>query len=293
MGIFDRVDQEQFDKYKSLVHVEFGKMYSEFEKYKNITQNQFDDLQNEVKANATVSDETAREAAVKAVESKNNIKNIENSFGDAFDEIIRFREEAKTQISVVSEIKIEAESRRSELENIINQVRQNFVELTEKKLVIDQSSATISGKVEEFNLYLEKSKDLPNSLEETRVVLAECKKLANNIQDLLNHSLKRKAEIDELHKGIYGVNISNSAGEVEHVSGLKDELENSYNDLFRNISLLEDVVKKSVVDISSKFDGLLKEKLEKLQNLLDKSKGRFEAVNTQLTGLLPGGWQLV
>ncbi|MBI3284746.1 MAG: hypothetical protein HYZ65_07825 [Burkholderiales bacterium] len=291
MGIFDKVGQDDFDQYRNLVQVEFGKLYAELEQYRNITQSQFGNLQNEIRANvtATVSDETARQAAANAITSSNNIKNIEISFGDALAEINGLRSEAANEIAVVSGVKTDAESNRTELENILNQARQNFAELVDKKKVIDESSAIISGKVEEFDSYLEQSKDLPNSLEATRGVLGECKKLTDSIQGLLNHAVKRKAEIDDLHKEIYGEDISNSDGVVEHVSGLKDELENSYNELSKNVSLLDGVAKKLLLDVGSQFNESLKVKLDEFQNLLDASKGRFEAVDTQLTGLLPGG----
>lgn len=41
MGIFDKVGQDDFDKYKNIVHIEFEKLLTEFEQHKNLSQSQF------------------------------------------------------------------------------------------------------------------------------------------------------------------------------------------------------------------------------------------------------------
>lgn len=289
MGMFDKVKQDDFDDYRGLVQSEFAKIYAELQTYKNAAQKQISELQTRIETNVTVSDEVASQAAENALVSQNNIREVEESFSGALEEVEGLRLTAISEISFISEIKEKINSDKDELVSILDATRSMFSELQEKKIIVDDSASAISEKVSEFNSYLEQSKDLPDSLEATKEVLDECRKLTDNIQGLLKHSLKRKSEIDDLYAEIYGEDISNSEGEVEHISGLKDELASSYNEVSKNINSLDSVIKKSISDAGSTFEESLKIKLEEFQGILDASQERFEAVDTQLTGLLPGG----
>lgn len=68
----------------------------------------------------------------------------------------------------------------------------------------------------------------------------------------------------------------------------KDKLESSYSELSKSVILLVIEVKKSVNDANAQLDKSLELKLNEFQILLSKSEERFEALDTQLTGLLPG-----
>jgi len=106
---------------------------------------------------------------------------------------------------------------------------------------------------------------------------------------ILKNSSIKKIEIDNLYDSIYGEDIDNGQGDYEHSLGIKDHLENSYSELSINASTLAAKVKDSIINANIKLDESLGFKLNEFQIFLDKSKERFEAINTQLAGLLPGG----
>lgn len=288
MGYFDRVEQDVFDKYREQVRGELLAIQQKVLLLQESTEVKLNALNDYVKQSATVSDETARSAAESAVASKKNIADIEVSFKEILEEINSLKASAGDEFNIVSRLNSDAKHQQEELESILTSARLNHAELAEKRLEIDNTSEIIAEKVDEFNEYLERSSHLPNSLEETNNILAKCKKSFDSIQNLLDHSVKRKAEIDGLYKEIYGEDISDSEGEVEHAAGLKDELKSAYTELSKNISNLDNQVKKSIGDSRIEFKRSLDEKLSEFQNFLDASTSRFAAVDAQLTGLLPG-----
>ena len=171
---------------------------------------------------------------------------------------------------------------------MVIQAQKNIDDLTEKKASVEAEYTHISERAIEFNSYLEQSKDLPSSLEATKELMADGKKLVDSMQILLTHALKRKAEIDELYKEIYGQDISDAEGQTEHTAGKKDELDIAYSNLQSDISQLQNTVKKSIDNINLSFQELHSKKLSDFETLLLDSNSRFKAVDEQLTGLLPG-----
>lgn len=286
--MFGRVEQAEFDSYKGKVSSEFDRLEKQLASYKSSVEARLEALYVEVKSTATVSDETAKQAAASAIESHANIKNIEQSFIGALEELNGLKEEAEKLIATVSNVESAAQNSKEEIEKIASQAGHSFDDLFAKKSAVEAEYASMSEKAAEFNSYLEQSKDLPHSLVATKELLADCKRLADSMQSLLNHALKKKSEIDELHKEIYGEDISNSAGETEHTSGKKDELDDSYSELIKDVGQLRSTIKKSIEDISSEFRNLHERKLSDFDKLLDESDTRFKAVDEQLTGLLPG-----
>lgn len=288
MGIFDRVEQAEFESYKTKISSDFFELKKQISALQNSIDENFETLQTEIRTTATVSDETAKQAALNAVESQKNIRNIEDTFSGAFDDVQNLKLEAEKIIATVADIESKAQTTDNTLEEITEQARTSVAELNLKKSAVEAEYRLISERAAEFNAYLEQSKDLPNSLEATKDLMADCKKLADSMQSLLNHSIKRKSEIDELYKEIYGEDISNSEGEIEHTFGKKDELDDSYNELKREISQLKNTVKKAVDDVNHEFHSLHTKNLTDFTKLLEDSDSRFRAVDEQLTGLLPG-----
>jgi hypothetical protein len=129
---------------------------------------------------------------------------------------------------------------------------------------------------------------LPEALEETQVILTESKSIADSIKALLAHATSRKSEIDELHKKILGQDIAGEEGKSEHIDGLKDELEKSYRSLNEQAQNLASSIESLASSISAKHDKVLDERNIKFEELLSTSTARYESVNKQLTGLLPG-----
>ena len=177
MGMFDKVAQDDFDKYKNTSQMNHNKLLEELEKLKNSSNNQFALLQELISKNATTSDEIAHEAASRALDSKRNIESIESNFSGALEEINRLKLNATNDISTISEMKAEAITNNKILGDYTSQSHQNFNDIANKKNIIDVSHSNIEDKVAEFNSYLTQSKDFPSTLEAVKEMFFRVRKI--------------------------------------------------------------------------------------------------------------------
>jgi hypothetical protein len=286
--MFGRVEQADFDRFQSRMNAELASMKNEISQLRNSLNTGLEALHAEIKATSTVSDEIARQAATNAVESEKNVKNIEDLFTSALADLTTIKQEAEKLISAITEVESKAASSGESISIVVASANEAIVELHDKKSAVDAEYASISEKAVEFNNYLEQSKDLPAGLEATKELMDEGKKLIVNIQSLLTHALKRKAEIDELYHNIYGQDISNEEGETEHTAGKKDELDIAYSNLQSSASTLQVKIQKTIDEVSASFQSLHEKSLSNFDDVVRNSKSRFEAVDEQLSSLLPG-----
>lgn len=289
MSIFDRVKQDEFDQYRNAMSVELQNINIQLQNLTHSTQSQLSEVREYVRANATVSDEAAKEAATSAIASLNNIRAIEQSLSQALQELNELKTHSIADGNQISGIRSEQAAFRDQSATLTNELHGHVQYFTAKKSEIDSNTAEVAAKIAEIHSYLQQCHDLPLKLEQTNQLLVECKKLSDSIHALLDHSVKRKAEIDELYNKIYGEDISNSTGQVEHIDGLKDELETSYLQVSKDVTNLEQIVQNSIQAVLNNYQATLDLKISDFQSLLKNSSDRFEAVDTQLTGLLPGG----
>lgn len=287
--MFGRVEQKDFELYQNKVNSEISSLKIEISQIKNSIQTELEFLHKEIKSTVTVSDEIARQAAASAVESEKNIKNIEVLFSNALHELNLAKQDAGRLSESITEIKSNVAKDRNEISELMDVAKKNISEINEKRVAIEAEHAHMSAQAIEFKSYLEQSKDLPGSLDATKALMADGKKMVDQMQSLLAHALKKKGEIDELYNEIYGEDISVADGVTEHTSGKKDDLDTAYVGLQAEIARLQDTVNEVVGNIDASYKKLHSNNLDRFDSLVKISSTRFNAVNEQLTGLLPGG----
>jgi hypothetical protein len=163
------------------------------------------------------------------------------------------------------------------LNEILNQKNESVIALSE-----------INGVRNEFHKYVEEAKSLPDKLSEILEMLEKCNVIGKNISSVRDNVIKQRTEISDLHKEIFGSEVENSSGEVERIPGRKDELDHSYNDLKKEIKIFKDEYKSTIQIFHEKFDDAINVKKKDFDDLLVASTRRFETVDEQLKGLLPG-----
>ena len=110
----------------------------------------------------------------------------------------------------------------------------------------------------------------------------------SRIKNTLAHAVSRKSEIDELHKLILGENVDDVDGDSQHINGLKDELEATYKTLSETATAIDDTTKAAISKLTEKHNSLLEVSKIEYEQLLTTAAARYNQINTQLTGLLPG-----
>ena len=288
MSLFDRVKQDDFDNFRHSVAAELQSLHAQLDQSSYSNSKQLDVIREFVRASASVSDEVARQAADNAVNSQRNIAAIESNLSQVLLEINEIKVVSSQDASEILKIKTIQADLLKETESVMGQAHQTLNYLEIKRSDIDKSASEIAVRMSEINTHVQQSQDLPTKLEQTSALLGECKRISDSIHGLLTHSVRRKAKIDELYTEIYGEDIVVPDGNTEHVNGLKDELDMSFAQISRDMNGLEKIIQSATEGVVKNFTDSLDTKSKDFNFLFKKSSDRFDAVDAQLTGLLPG-----
>lgn len=261
---------------------------AEFEKYKRDVKSQLDALSYEIKLKVTDSEETARAAAERALEIEKEIKAVETGVTDALVILDSYVVEAKASLEKLKVVNLKFEESGKLVASVLQSSETASAQITELK----QSSATACEEITtDFSVVktaLVEAAKLPEQIEIVKKLLESSKAVGSDIDSLLSHSIKKKSEIDELHRKIVGSDIKSADGTVEHVDGLQDLLEVAYDEVESKVVTLSEDVKQLVAEITEKHEEQLAEDKSSFENLVTESSERYSAVNDQLMGLLPG-----
>jgi hypothetical protein len=289
MTIFEaKVGQPEFDQFKNAIAVALAELQNAMTEERRLVEERIAVLREEVRTTSPIAEITAREAAAKAVESQTNVKRIEDLFTSALGEVNALKTNALKERADITALVTDATSHRDEITKIQIQATQLIADVTQKKDELDKAALLLEKQAAKVTAYLKESEELPECLAETKELLAEIKKNSDNVQLLLNNAVKKKTEIDSIHKAIHGEDISSSDGKITHVPGIRDELDSSYTELTANIERLAARADESLAEIRTQYEKLSQVKIEEFETLLTTSTGRFEAVDKELKGLLPG-----
>lgn len=271
MGILDKsVSQKDFDSFKSEI------------------QKQIAALSDELKHTASDSEDEARVSAENAQAIENKIQGIEANVEANLKELESYTNGAKTEFNNMKTERETLSEKNQEITTKIQNIENLASEANELKESIDSVTTDVHENVAKLNTALSDSEALPSQVEEIKQLLETTKELNVNMEDLQSHSMKRKSEIDNLYKDIYGHDITNNENETEHIEGLKDELEKAYTHLTGQSDEIKEVIKESIDSISTTHQESLEQDKANFETLIEESKTRVQAVKDQLTSLLPG-----
>jgi hypothetical protein len=245
-------------------------------------------LGEEIKLKATDSDELAKQAAASAAESWGRIKQTESDINNALATLNGINLEAKKVVGEIENDKSVVNDNNSQLLVKIKEVDELYVEIMSLKKQVDSAIVQVDENIEKFNAALAKSEKLPDDVDAASKLLESSKGVSDSIQDLLTHSMTKKAGIDDLYNKILGYELKDSEGKSERIDGLKDKLEQSYTEVASRTSVLAEEVQGKVDLITQSHNAQLDEQKNSFEELISNSSRRIDAINGQLTGLLPG-----
>lgn len=203
----------------------------------------------------------AKQSSKKAAEYRNK---AEQRFSEA-ESIVRNLE---SQINALKAERIEIENLKSEVsknETLVRESR-NRLEDTEDKYTVKLESLnekvshvdSITERYPDLDLHLKKIEEFSQSTEEN------LKKSSVSLTAIN----KRKEEIDNIHREIFGY-TDIIEDEETHIEGLKEELENAY----KNLSNKLDESNQSIDDLNlnhiNKYDDFQKSHEKKYQKIID------------------------
>lgn len=270
MGLFDNVNMTEFEGFKVQVS------------------NQLARLEQEIRSRATDSDETARIAAANVAAVEAEVKVSGAAIASVIKDLESYKATAQVELQALQDQKASLNSSNGLLREQIEVTQALYAEIQSAKSSIDKASEEIAEKIKSINDYLSQSEDLPQSVADTQRLLEESKVLSDKIANTLNHSINKKSEIDKLVVEILGEDLKSEDGKVEHIDGLKDDLQRAYDEVATKTEALKATVEKETSAIFTQHKELLETRLTEFDRLISTSSAKFTEVKNQLTGLLPG-----
>ncbi len=237
---------------------------------------------------ATDSEQSAKSAAERAAEHAAAANDSGEHVKAALQEIERYKESALEELESLKKEITTVSTLNENLKTEIATTQGIYSNFLENKEEIDSEIESLSKKMEGASEQLALAEKLPEAVEQAQSSLNEAKTLGESIKNTLSHAVSRKSEIDELHKLILGEDIDDADGESQHIDGMKDELDASYKALAETSANLEGSVKNLIGDITVRHNTLLENRQNEYDILLNTASARYEQINAQITGLLPG-----
>ncbi|WP_312588645.1 hypothetical protein [Comamonas terrigena] len=109
-----------------------------------------------------------------------------------------------------------------------------------------------------------------------------------SIEQLKNHALMRKNDIDKVHREIYGSDIKKEDGSVEHIEGTKERIENSLNGLDSKINSLSQNFNNELDSYKESYNNRISENKKEYIQLLKNTRSFIDATKDKINELLPG-----
>lgn len=219
---------------------------------------------------------------------------------DKSDEIIRIHDKSKLESQKISDLLNIIDSSykniNTQLEVLNNSIQKSVESENKSSLLINECERKINeinairesfsnyeinvkNILNEANSYLDSSSKLPETLAKVTLESEEIEKTLKQSKQALQNIVSNKKEIDDLFASINGhdIPIENSENEFQHIDGLKDKLEKSYNSTESKIKSLEETIESEVHSIKNEY-----------QELLFTAKNQYLSLNNDLNSLLPG-----
>lgn len=289
MGPFDKnVKKDVFDNFKAAVQLDLQGVREALIQANASSEQAIAALRAEVAAKTPESEAQVHEAAAKAQVSLNKLTE---------------------HVATVEEWLSGADQAKLELDAVLDEARHrqhSIADITSKLMEIDKSSESLLADIkvnadesqrkiqsvtsltETLAAELEKAKSLPASLAEIAEWHEKASQDQKNIQALMAHAMKRKSEIDDLHKEILGYEVKDTDGKVERVDGLKDVLSHTYEDIEVRATGLRKEIDDLVVSVKDEHLTYFAQQQLQFKSFLEQSDEKVTQVRNELTSLLPG-----
>lgn len=261
MGLFDGKKEKQLD----FLEEERGKLWSRVLSLENNQKA----LQKEIQKTATDSEKEAAQSARKATEYKNK---TEQRLAEAIDLVSQVTDQlisAKKIVEGIQTDKEDIEKNSFAIDTIKNK-------LDEAEVEYQSSIKELNNRIIKFDEFLEKYPDLESQIEEVDENITKIEENLEKSNISLTALNKRKKEIDDLHREIFGYTETETSGDKTKIEGLKDELSNVYQKLSEEVT----EASENIVQLNSNYKA-------KFEDFEKGHKEKYLAINAEITALLP------
>lgn len=183
------------------------------------------------------------------------------------------------QLNILNQSIDKSQNNETQTSSLIKESQENLNDIKNIKENFISYENNIKQSIEAAETYLRSSSQLPEALDKAKNETEEIEKTLKHSKATLNSILNNKKEIDAIFSSIngYKIPIEGSENEFEHIEGLKEKLEKSYQSIDIKIKSLEDIINNEIESTKEEYS-----------ELLSTAKNRYEILNLELNSLLPG-----
>ncbi|WP_027391467.1 hypothetical protein [Aquimarina latercula] len=216
--------------------------------------------------------------------------------------VSEFRNKTEAKLNetntLVEQLSNELESARkikNEINDFNNEANQQKLAVYKTKIRLDEAESefeekleTINSRIGNIDIILEKYPDLESQLSEIDDFIL---KIENNVEKSsvsLNALNKRKKDIDDLHREVFGyTQTDEETGEENKIEGLKDELDSSYEVLKEKIDESFENVEGLNTNYQGKYESFEKKYKSEYDSFQEEYKKKYQKINDDISKLLP------
>lgn len=222
----------------------------------------------------------AKQHSRKASEYRNRCEESKNT---SFEFLNQIKENLEITNSIHSEFS-QLKKRTNELYTISNEKNKFIIEFAEKleerKESLEKNITTLEELFGKEETYVEDIKTLES-------LFAKGEEVDSKITTLHKSVLTKKKEIDDFYRDIFGYTELIENNEEVSVEGLKDKLENAFEELESNLKEFGNIINEKLEFTTSAYDDFVQKKSKDFDDVVNKWDMEYQAVLVKIEGLLP------
>ena len=223
----------------------------------------------------------AKQASKRTSEFRNRAKETK-------EQVDQLKQEADSTISAISALHAQVSTKLDEARGILVELEASKETANELSSSLQLKEDSISSSIEKIEAVLEEHPELEDEVDVLEEKLKDINENSAKINTLLKGVNSKKVEIDELYYEIVGyVDEDEETGKKVVVDGLKKELENQYNNIETNLSMLSGEVDELKKSTENKIESFVNEKETESENLLSNWERKLQGLEKQIQQLLP------
>jgi hypothetical protein len=246
-------------------------------------------------------EESAKQSALNAIEHANqaesSFQKIQDFLRETEEKSSHFQQRYEQSQLQFNDIQTTFEKTQQTSQNLdiaaaeIKRIQDDSINVRERiaseESKVDELLTSLNEKMELLTQHLTNAEVIPETIHLITEYATKANSQLDQISQTLQHSLHRKAEIDKLYKRVFGEDIQLESGEIEHIDGQKDELEQTYKQLKASAQTIKSEVDSSLTNITQMYTETTDKLSHEFSNLYIDTAKQADTIKQQVLDLLP------
>lgn len=212
------------------------------------------------------------EAEAEAKSHSKMASEYRNKVEKRLEEANQFLNEIEDQVKLSTEKRLEIDKENTEIKNQKASIESSISIIDEAENLLNNKIELINSKIKNLDSIFDKYPELDSEVKNIESFIENIEENKEKSELTLNELNKRKKEIDNLYREIFGYTQKNNDGEVIKINGIKEELEKSYEKLELDIKDSIETIVNINEDYKNKYQAFENSHIEKYKSIIEEIK---------------------